>query len=178
VLSETLAERLPSIHASDIRLRLCGDPSTLDGALAAALSAATQLTAGNGGMTLTLCVGYSGRAHILAAARALVAAAQSGGLSAGDVDEAMFDRAMHEAAWPGLTSDAGRLRGEAERAPNPDLLIRTSEQRLSDFGLWEAAWSEIFFSPLLWPDFDRAALGGALQEYGERRRRFGASSGT
>ena len=124
------------------------------------------------------------------AARALAAAAASGALDAGAIDEAAFAAALRGAPLPPHPSRAGASHHGAAAAAgdddnddddaadvalsDPDLIIRTSgEQRLSNFMLWQAAWSELAFVPMAWPDFREAHLAAALRDYAARTRRFG-----
>jgi undecaprenyl diphosphate synthase len=108
-------------------------------------------------MTMTLCLSYGGRQEIVDAAKKVARAVQAGTLGVDQIDEAHFSAAMYQPA-----------------VPDPDLLIRTGgEYRISNFLLWQAAYAEIFTSPVLWPDFDAQALEEALRAFGARERRFG-----
>ncbi|MFE0105247.1 polyprenyl diphosphate synthase [Streptomyces sp. NPDC059009] len=137
------------------RMRHLGDPRLLPDALATALSEAQTSTCHNPGPQINFAVGYSGRQDILAAARLIAdQAVTSAGFS---VSEWSFAQAL---STVGL--------------PDPDLVIRTSgEQRLSGFMLWQAALSELYFCPTLWPDFTQSDLHRALAFYANRQRRFG-----
>ena len=115
------------------------------------------VTAQNTGMVLHLALSYGGREEILAAARALAADAASGRLDPGRVTGEDFAARLYTAG-----------------TPDPDLLIRTSgEMRISNFLLWQSAYTELFFTPTLWPDFGKEELQAALVEFTHRERRFG-----
>jgi undecaprenyl diphosphate synthase len=119
------------------------------------------LTAGNTGLRLSVALSYGGRAEIAGAARRIAEAAMAGRLRPDQVDETVFARYL-------LTADM----------PDPDLVIRTSgEQRLSNFLLWQTAYSEFVFIDTLWPDFSKADLERALSEFHGRERRYGATAG-
>ncbi|WP_307821956.1 polyprenyl diphosphate synthase [Streptomyces flavofungini] len=137
------------------RMRHLGDPRLLPRSLAAALSEAETTTRHNRGPQINFAVGYSGREDILAAARLIAhQAVTSAGFS---VSERSFAQAL---STSGL--------------PDPDLVIRSSgEQRLSGFMLWQAALAELYFCPVLWPDFTQSDLHRALAFYANRQRRFG-----
>jgi undecaprenyl diphosphate synthase len=120
------------------------------------LDALAADSAGNRGMTLCLALSYGGREAIVQAARTLARRA-AGGLRPEAIDEAMFAAAL-----------------DTHQLPPLDLVVRTSgEQRLSNFLLWEAAYAELHFTDVLWPDFGRAELEAALAAFGRRQRRFG-----
>jgi undecaprenyl diphosphate synthase len=142
---------------SGIRVVTIGDLARLPALARAPLRALETASAGNRGMTLCLALSYGGRESITAAARALCAEAAAGRLRPDDVTEQRLGARLGTVALPPL-----------------DLLIRTSgERRLSNFLLWEAAYAELYFTPVLWPDFDRRTLEAALAAYTHRRRRFG-----
>ena len=116
--------------------------------------------AGNTGMVLNLALSYGGRLEIVDAARRIAVEAAAGRLRPEDLDEQSFGAFLYQ---PGL--------------PEPDFLIRTSgEQRISNFLLWQLAYSELYFTDTLWPDFDVAALDAAIVSYRGRERRFGRTS--
>jgi undecaprenyl diphosphate synthase len=143
-----------------IRLVTIGDRRRLPRFARAPLAALEAASAGNRDMTLCLALSYGARESITAAARALAEDVAAGRLRPADVTEQQI---------------AARL-GTA-RLPPLDLLIRTSgEQRLSNFLLWEAAYAELYFTPVLWPDFGRATLEAALLAYARRQRRFGLTA--
>ena len=148
------------MHANNVRIRYIGSRDGLDDDIKALLAESEALTARNTGLTLVVAFNYGSRDEIRRAAKSLVADAAAGRLSPEAVDEALF---------------ASRL--DAGDVPDPDLVIRTSgEMRLSNFLLWQAAYSEFVFTPVWWPDFDGRHLEEALDEYRRRDRRFGGLS--
>lgn len=129
----------------------------LDPDIGRLLVEAEELTKGNDGLTLVVAFNYGARQEIVRAARKIAEAATQGRLSVDDIDMDRFIRFL-----------------DAPDIPDPDLIIRTSgEQRLSNFLLWQAAYSELVFVPTYWPDFDRPTLESAIREYQQRERRFG-----
>jgi undecaprenyl diphosphate synthase len=151
---------LAELHASNVRVRIIGDRQGLDGELAGLLADAESLTAANSGLTLVVAFNYGARQEIASAARRLAEMVAAGTLKPEEITPDLLAGSLH-------TADI----------PDPDLVIRTSgEKRLSNFLLWQAAYAEFVFMPLLWPDFDRVALETALAEYGARNRRFGRVS--
>jgi undecaprenyl diphosphate synthase len=146
VLARRITAEAPELHRHDVRIRFIGRRKGVERELLEAITTAEAMTAENRLITLFVALNYGGRAEIVDAARRFE----------GDSEE-QFRRCMY----------APDLR-------DPDLIIRTGgERRLSNFLLWQSAYSELVFSDELWPDFTRAALERALAEYGARRRRFG-----
>ncbi len=140
-----------------VEVRVLGDLSPMDEATLRAVRAIQEETRGGERMRVNLMVSYSGRVDILGAARALAVQVREGVLDVADIDEDAFSSQL-------LT---GSL-------PDPDFLIRTSgEFRISNFMLWQFAYTEIYISPVLWPDFTRTDLSEALSQYRRRERRFG-----
>lgn len=140
-----------------VRLRLIGDYRAFGPEMARLLENALQATAANDRLTLVVALNYGSRAEIARAAAALAARAAAGEIGPEAIDEAAVE-------------------GELETAglPDPDLLIRTSgEIRLSNFLLWQCAYAELLFTPVLWPDFDERAFADALDHFSARQRRFG-----
>jgi len=134
-----------------------GERVGLDPDIGRLLVEAEELTKENDGLTLVVAFNYGARQEIVRAARKVAEAAVQGRLSVDDID---MDKFVHFLDAPDI--------------PDPDLIIRTSgEQRLSNFLLWQAAYSELVFVPTYWPDFDRPALESAIREYQQRERRFG-----
>jgi ditrans,polycis-polyprenyl diphosphate synthase len=147
-----------------IQLHLIGDSPGRPASLLRAAREAHEATRGNSEMVLMLAIGYSGRRDILRACRELAAEVQRDLLRPEDIDEALI------AGKLGTSVAAG---GELS-CPDPDLVIRTSgELRLSNFLLWQSAFSELFFSDVMWPDFGEDEYLRALRSYQTRRRRFG-----
>jgi undecaprenyl diphosphate synthase len=154
---ESIDKEVDELHANGIRVRFIGDLSRLRAGLDDKIRAAESRTAGNTRMTLYVAVSYGGRWDIVEAARRLAAQAVAGTLDPRSIDEDVF---------------AAQL--QLADAPEPDLFIRTGgEQRISNFLLWNLAYSELYFCDTLWPDFDDAALDAALRFYATRQRRFG-----
>jgi undecaprenyl diphosphate synthase len=150
-------EEGPDIVLRGIRVKTIGELGRLPRFARGPLTALEAASAGNRAMTLCLALSYGSREALVAAARAMVRDAAAGRLREDQVTEHLLGEHLETAALPPL-----------------DLLIRTSgEHRLSNFLLWEAAYAELYFTPVLWPDFGRADLEAALQAYADRDRRFG-----
>ena len=148
------------LHEHGVRINFMGDRSVFNPGLRNGMAQAEQLTCSNQRLQLNVAVNYSGQSDIVAAARKIAAAASTGNLAADDLTE---DRLAEELTLAHL--------------PPPDLFIRTGgEKRLSNFLLWQIAYTELFFSDVLWPDFGAEALDEALQDYAGRDRRFGGLS--
>ncbi|WP_430437388.1 isoprenyl transferase [Oceanibaculum nanhaiense] len=156
-----LRREIAELHGNNVRFRMIGDRTRLAPDIVALIENAERLTAGNGGLVLTIALSYGGRQEIAQAARALAARAVAGEIDPAEIDEGMV---------------AGAL--ETSGIPDPDLLIRTSgEKRVSNFLLWQTAYSELVFLDVLWPDFSREHLGEAIHEFHRRERRFGTAVG-
>lgn len=152
-----LAEHTPALHDKQVRLRLIGDRQRLDPALQQKIFEAESLTANNQRLQLVLAINYGGQLDITQAAQALAAQVHSGQLAVADITIERFNHQLY----------SGDL-------PPPDLFIRTSgELRLSNFLLWQLAYSELYFTETLWPDFSEKDLDLAIQTFSERKRRFG-----
>jgi len=140
-----------------VRLLLIGDYRAFGPAMTRQLEAAMEKTAGNRRLTLVVALNYGSRHEIAQVAAKLARRAVAGEIAADSIDEAAIAAELDTAGLPEL-----------------DLLIRTSgELRLSNFLLWQSAYAELLFTPLLWPDFDEQALGDALNQFAARQRRFG-----
>ena len=149
---------LSRLKQEGVRVRIIGLRDGLPGDVAALVDKAERETAANDTFFLTIAFNYGGREEIARAARGVAEAVAEGRMKAEEVNEATF---------------GGFL--DTDGMPDPDLLIRTSgEYRLSNFLLWQCAYSELVFMDVLWPDFDQACLEDALTKYRERERRFGA----
>jgi undecaprenyl diphosphate synthase len=158
LLRRYLRSEIAELKQSGVRLRFIGDRGRFDGDIQRDLATAERDTAGNARLNLTIALSYGARAEIAAAARAAMEAVRDGFLDVGALNEDMFARFLATAGMP-----------------DPDLIIRTSgEQRLSNFLLWQAAYAELVFLDVLWPDFDHAHFNTALAEFARRERRFGA----
>jgi undecaprenyl diphosphate synthase len=161
LLRHYIRAEIAELHTKGVRLRVIGDRARLPGDIVTLIDNAEALTAGNTGLRLTIALSYGGRAEIVRAARDIAAAVKSGEIAPEQVDETIFARHL-------LTADI----------PDPDLVIRTSgEQRISNFLLWQTAYSELVFIDTLWPDFGKADFEKALRDYHGRERRYGASVG-
>jgi undecaprenyl diphosphate synthase len=153
----SLDREIAELHENEIRVRFIGERPVFPAALREGMLRAETLTAANTRLTCNVAVGYGGRWDLVNAARRLAARVEAGTLEAGRIGEA-------------------ELAGELSLAdvPEPDLLIRTGgEQRISNFLLWQLAYTELYFCDTLWPDFDDQALQQALDWYAGRERRFG-----
>ena len=148
-----LAKEVPTLNAQGVQLHFVGDRARLSGKVQAGLAQAELSTAGNRRLIFNVCFNYGGRWDIAQAARKLASHGE-------EITEQSLDRAMALA-----------------HVPDPDLLIRTGgELRISNFVLWQAAYSELHFSDRLWPEFDEAALDEAIAVFCARERRFGQTS--
>ena len=157
-----LRGELAELHRQNVRLRVIGQRDRLDADIVALIENAEQVTRGNTRCNLTIALSYGGRDEIATAARQLAEQARRGALDPAAIDETMFASRL-------FTSDL----------PDPDLVIRTSgEKRISNFLLWQCAYSELVFVDRLWPDFSKNDLADAIREFHGRERRFGASAGS
>jgi undecaprenyl diphosphate synthase len=153
-----LENEVQKLHRNGIRLRVVGDASRFDPKIQALIAAGEQLTAGNAGLTLTIAANYGGRWDILQAFNRYAKTRTS----------ASSQELQESDLTPYLAMSY---------APEPDLFIRTGgEQRVSNFLLWQLAYTELYFTDTLWPDFDAAALDAAFASYRRRERRFGRTS--
>ena len=157
LLRRFIRHDLAELHRSGVRVRVIGERENLDPEIRRLLDEAEELTRENDKLVLIVAFNYGARQEIARAAQRMAAA-----VAAGDL------------AVSAVTADKLASYLDAPDLPDPDLIIRTSgEQRLSNFLLWQSAYSELVFVPINWPDFDRAALEGAIAEYRRRERRFG-----
>jgi len=153
LLAKKIDQETQAFHQENIRLVHLGRLDRLSRKLREKVKAAVELTKNNTGLTLCLAFDYGGRDEIVQAASRIVSA----GIPGDNIDEAVFARYLYR---PDI--------------PDPDLVIRTAgESRLSNFLLWQAAYSELYFTPVLWPDFGHKDVEEALSEYKRRQRRFG-----
>jgi undecaprenyl diphosphate synthase len=142
---------------NNVQLRIIGDTSAFPDKLQRSIILAQQETAGNNGLVLQIAANYGGRWDITQATRRIAEQVEAGRLSPEDIDESTLEG---ELSFPDL--------------PLPDLFIRTGgEQRLSNFLLWQAAYTELYFTSVLWPDFDASQFSRALESFSGRQRRFG-----
>lgn len=162
LLVETLHKEVKTLMKNNIRLMAVGDLSHLPASTYQALMQGIETTKGNTRMTLILALNYSARWEILQAAKSLILQVQAGELQPEEVTEAHF---------------AAALNTGAQHIPDPELLIRSSgEQRISNFLLWQIAYAELHFTPVLWPEFRKEHLYEAIIDYQQRERRFGKTS--
>jgi undecaprenyl diphosphate synthase len=157
---ESLEAEIEELHRRGVRVRFIGEREELDARLRASMASSEQVTAANSRLSLQIALSYGGRSDILGAVRRLAQRVERHQISASQIDEATFSAALALGA-----------------IPDPDLFIRTGgEQRISNFLLWNLAYTELYFTERLWPDFDVAAFQAALQHYAARQRRFGLSA--
>jgi undecaprenyl diphosphate synthase len=158
---DALDREVADLHRNHVRLSFIGDRTMLGAELARRMQAAEQLTAGNAGLRLIVAVAYGGRWDIVQACRSLAQDAAAGKLAAADIGESQLAERL---ALAGV--------------PDPDLLIRTGgERRISNFMLWNLAYTELYFCDELWPEFSPAQLDAAFEYFAQRERRFGRTSG-
>jgi len=154
---QAIERELPELHENGVQLRFVGAREMLSNALRLRMHTAEDLTGHNTTLKLNIVMNYSGQWDIVQATRRLASQVQTGTLSIADIDEQMFSSAL---STNGLV--------------DPDFLIRTSgELRLSNFFLWQFAYTEFYFTDVLWPDFDESAFVEALSSFAERDRRYG-----
>ena len=157
LFAKTLLKELPLFHRENVRLELLGDLEALPERTRKTFYKGIEETADHTGMTLGLCVNYGSRTEIVRAVRSIAQDCAEGTIAPDDIDADEISRRLY-------TADLG----------DPDLLIRTSgELRLSNYMLWQLAYSEFYVSDLLWPDFDRWELLRAIRGFQSRERRFG-----
>lgn len=157
LLKRFIRKDLIELHKAGVRVRIIGDRDNLQTDIRALLEEAETLTRLNSGLTLVVAFNYGGRQEIAAATRKIARRLAAGSIRETDIDAALLSSFL-----------------DTSGIPDPDLIIRTSgEKRLSNFLLWQAAYSEFVFLPVLWPDFDAVAFKAALAEYAARERRFG-----
>jgi undecaprenyl diphosphate synthase len=156
----SLQNEVEKLHSNNVRLRIVGDSSRLSEELKASIHKAQQLTCANTGLTLVIAVDYGGQWDILQATQKIAEQIENKILSSKDITLQIFE------SFLGLAD-----------LPHPDLFIRTSgEKRISNFLLWQLAYTELYFTDIFWPDFDKDTLADALDFYSKRERRFGCTS--
>lgn len=157
---EVLERELTNLQKMDVRVRVIGRREGLPPSTAAAFASTESKTESNTGMTLVVALNYGGRVEIVDAVRAIAMQVQEQSLDPGDIDENTLSGSLY-----------------TDGIPDPDLVIRTSgEMRISNFLLWQIAYSELYVTDTLWPDFDRTELLRAVVDFQQRTRRFGGSS--
>jgi undecaprenyl diphosphate synthase len=153
LLSENLDEAIEIARSRNIRIKHLGKMEGLSAEIRAKAEEAIRLTERNTGLTVNLAMNYGGRGEIIEAVRRLILS----GVDADKIDETLLSSHLYTAG-----------------IPDPDLLIRTGDEvRLSNFLIWQAAYAELYFTPVLWPDFDKDEFEKALTSYSKRQRRFG-----
>ena len=156
-----LQKEIKELNKEGIRFKIIGDRNRLENDIVALIEDAESLTSGNTRLTLTIALNYGGRAEITSAVRRVAEEVEAGTLASGDIDETTIARRLYTADMP-----------------DPDLLIRTSgEERISNFMLWQLAYSELVFTGVLWPEFSGEHLEIAVMEFHSRNRRYGATGG-
>ena len=159
LLSYYIGKELKQLNENDIRLNVIGDRSLLPEKINKKIEQAENLTKDNKALCLTIALSYGGRQEIVCAAKKIADSVIDGNLEINNIDEKIFEGFLY-------TSDI----------PSPDLLIRTSgEKRLSNFLLWQLAYTELFFIDVLWPDFKKQHVVDAINEFTRRGRRYGNS---
>ncbi len=153
ILGEVLERETPKLHAEGVRINHLGRLDGMSSHLRKGIQRATEKTHDNTRMTLNVCFNYGGRLEIVDAVRKIIAS----GMPADEITEETISRNLYCAS-----------------SPDPDLIIRTAgEQRLSNYLIWQAAYSEYWFTPLFWPDFGKDEYLQGLRDYGTRLRKFG-----
>jgi len=156
----SLKQQAKRLHKNNIRLQIIGDISKFSDSLQNQINQAQQLTADNTGLIINIAANYGGRWDIAQAVQKVAKKVASGDLQAEDITEEMIGAELTTAA-----------------IPEPDLFIRTGgEERVSNFMLWQMAYTEFYFSETLWPDFDSQQLDNAISSFNDRERRFGKTS--
>jgi undecaprenyl diphosphate synthase len=160
LLVTTIRQELATMNKNNIRLNAIGDLTRLPDSTRQALLEGIENTRNNERMTLTLALNYSSRWEIVEAMKKVAEAAARGGLKPDQVDENIVNSFM-----------------TTSQIPDPELLIRTSgEHRISNFLLWQIAYTELYFSDIYWPDFEKEDFYNAIVDYQQRERRFGKTS--
>ena len=155
-----LKREVKKLHENDIKLIIIGDRQRFSKRLQRQIDEAEQKTAANTSLTLNIAANYGGQWDITQAAQKLAKKVEAGQLSSDDI-----------------TSERVAEQMQLSQQPTPDLLIRTGcECRISNFILWQAAYAELFFTPVLWPDFDDQTFSSAIAEFAQRERRFGLTT--
>mgnify|MGYP001817223492 FL=1 len=154
---EALRREVGELHRNNVKLRFVGAKEQLSERLNTSIAEAERTTANNTGLMLNVAVAYGGRWDIAKAAQALATKVEAGEITATDISEKAL---------------AGEM--QLGEIPDPDLLIRTGgERRISNFLLWNLAYAELWFTDVLWPEFDKAEFDRALAWFGKKQRRFG-----
>jgi len=162
LLADAVRDEAAELIQGGVQLRVSGDLTTLDAEARHDVGQVVELTRSNRDFILNVAYNYGGRAEIVSAVQRVAAAAAEGRLPSKEITEELLGRHLYTAGLP-----------------DPDLLIRTGgEHRVSNFLLWQIAYTELYFTNIFWPDFDREHLMEAIGDYQQRRRRFGGVEGT
>src|SRR5215471_5407617 len=157
LLERSIDRELPELMARNVRFQMIGRPNGVPSSVSRRIEHVAAATAANTGLTLVMAFNYGGRDELVDAFRTLARRVEAGDLRAEDIDEVRVSRALY-----------------TDGIPDPDLLIRTSgEMRISNFLLWQIAYTELWVTPTLWPDFGRRELYLAIRDFQKRDRRFG-----
>lgn len=157
LFEEALRDEIPKLHQQGVRIRFIGLKQGLRPALIKAMEESEALTSANRALTLNIAINYGGRSELVAAAKGLMRAALEGELKPDDLTEAELAKHLFTAGQP-----------------DPDLLIKPGrEYRISNFLIWQLAYTELYFSEVYWPDFGKKEMEKAFMEYSRRERRFG-----
>ncbi|MCX6241678.1 MAG: isoprenyl transferase [Bacteroidetes bacterium] len=160
ILVKSLHREMDTLMKNNIRLQAIGNLNSLPAGSLKELSKSINTTSGNNGLTLVLALSYSSRWEILEAVKSIVNEVRDGKLEVENIDPACFNRFL-----------------TTYNIPEPELLIRTSgEYRISNFLLWQIAYAELYFTPVLWPDFSKEDFYAAIVDFQQRERRFGMTS--
>lgn len=154
---QAMQKEVSELHTNEVRLEFIGDKTLLSDAIQNQMHAVETLTANNTKLYLSIAINYGGRWDIVQAAQKIAKAAQAGKLSVESINESVFNSYL-----------------STKNLPDPDFFIRTSgEQRISNFFLWQMAYTELYFTDIFWPDFTREAFEQALENFSKRQRRYG-----
>lgn len=157
LLAETIKNELHDLHKNGVKIKIIGDMSMLNKNLKNILENAIETTSNNAGLTLQIAFNYGSRSEIKNAIQNIASDVKSGKIEVENIDEDLIAEYLY-----------------TKGVPDPDLLIRTGgEQRISNYLLWQIAYSEILVTEALWPDFDSNELGKAIMNFSKRNRRFG-----
>ena len=153
----SLKEEIDQLHQNQIRINFIGDIDKFNADLKRQMESAQQLTAANTGLVLNVALSYGGRWDVLHACRKMCAQLMQGDITLQDIDESLLSQSL-----------------STHPMPEPDLFIRTAgEQRISNFLIWQLAYTELYFTSVLWPDFEVDDLNKAIEQYSRRKRKFG-----
>ena len=157
ILRNYLKTSIKKSMKNNVRCRVIGDRSALSDDIVKAIEELEEATAGNTGLTFTIAINYGSRDEITRSVKKIAKKVESGELKADDITEQLIAENL-----------------DTDFLPDPDLMIRTcNEQRVSNFLLWQLAYTEFYYTPIAWPDFDKAELIKAVEAYGNRNRKFG-----